>query len=101
MKHDYGEYQIKLERMIDLLHSHDELHWANYFKKSAEFLSKGQPQKSIYHALGAYGGMGSINDCLTLTGASEQDAKLGLQLRHELWLICKSKQSMLKRILEF
>ena len=100
MKTDYSDYQNKLEKLIELLRDYNEEHWANYFRKSLELLYKGKPQKSISHSLGAYGGMGSFNDSLTFTGASEQDAKLGFELRTNLWPVCKSKRSIIKRAME-
>ena len=101
MKTDYSEYQNILEEILELLRTYNEDHWANYFRKSLGLLYKGKPQKSIAHSLGAYGGMGSFNDSLCFTGASEIVANRGFSLSNILYLECKSKRSMIKRALEF
>lgn len=100
MKIDYSDYKNKLEELVELLRTYNEDHWVSYFRKSLELLYKGKPQKSISHSLDAYGGMGSFNDLLTFTGAPEDKANRGFELRNNLWLECKSKQSFLKRIFE-
>ncbi|MBB1321407.1 DUF6966 domain-containing protein [Shewanella sp. SR43-8] len=101
MKTDYSDYQNILEEILELLRTYNEDHWANYFRKSLELLYKGKPQKSIAHSIGAYGGMGSFNDSLYFTGASEVVTKRGFTLSNNLYLECKLKRNIIKRALEF
>lgn len=101
MKTDYINYQNKLEELLKLLRTYNEGHWASYFQESLELLYKGKPQKSIYHSLGAYGGMCSVNDSLSFSGASGAEAKRGFKLKNSLWLESKSKRSIIKRAIEF
>jgi len=100
MKSNYADYQDNLENLIKLLQEFNEEHWANYFQKSLELLYVGKPQKSIYHSLAAFGGMGSVTDSLTFTGANNQEVKLGFKLTASLFNECKLKRSFLKRIIE-
>ena len=100
MKSNYVDYQDNLENLIRLLREYNEEHWANYFQKSLGLLYIGKPQKSIYHSLAAFGGMGSVNDSLTFTGANNQEVKLGFKLTACLFNECKLKRSFLKRIIE-
>ena len=100
MNTKYSVYQNTLEELLILLQKYNEERWAQYFKESLGLLQKGKPQRSIYHSLNAYGGMGSFNDSVFFTGASEKEAKYGLELKEKLWLECKSKKSILKRAVE-
>lgn len=97
----YQEYKVVLEELHSLLQQYGEVHWADYFKQSLHLLYQGKPQKSIAHTLSAYGGMGSFNDSLFFTGASQDVSEQGFVLRNQLWVICKNKNSSIKRLLEW
>jgi hypothetical protein len=50
-----------LESAASLLRSHDEAHWASWLEKDAALL-KASDFGGVEHFLGAFRGMGSIND---------------------------------------
>jgi len=52
-------YEISLKILYQLLHQSGNNHWANWIKKDIKLWKL---EKSVKHHLGAYGGMGSIND---------------------------------------
>ena len=96
----YQHYRETLEELLEILGSHSEEGWCNYFSESLSYLNNGAPQKSIVHSLGAYGGMGSFNDELSFTGAPIDVAQRGFELRDILWTQCKINKSLLRRIIE-
>ncbi len=100
MNSSYQEYKVTLEELHLLLKKYGEEHWADYFKQSLNLLDQGKPQKSIAHTVSAYAGMGSFNDSLFFTGASKDASEHCFMVKHRLWVICKNKSSIIKRLLE-
>lgn len=100
MNKEYYTYKETLEELLGLLSKYKEDNWVKYFSKSKSLLDEGKTQKSIFHSLGAYGGMCSFNDALSFNGAPPVDSERGFKLREILWQQCKMKQSFFKRIIE-
>ena len=63
-------YKISLGILKQLLEESDNSHWANWINEDIQFW---ESKKDVKHHLGAYGGMGSINDLFV--GGSD---KLGI-----------------------
>lgn len=80
MKKNCAEYWKLLNELVVLLESYNEPHWADYFSKSKSYFLAGYSQKSIYHTLGAYGGMCSFSDSVSFTGAPKEVYERGLEL---------------------
>jgi hypothetical protein len=52
-----------LDSAVQLLHSVDETHWSSWLQKDATLMKDGDFY-GVQHFLGAFGGMGSINDLM-------------------------------------
>ena len=55
-------FEEMLLEMIELLKTSGDEHWAKWFQTAYDLNQSGKAPESYRKVLGAYGGMGSIND---------------------------------------
>jgi hypothetical protein len=72
----------KLDIAEALLHSFDQIHWADWLRKDAQRI-RGLDFYGIEHLLSAYGGMGSLNDVVLQT--NDHRGLLLPQAENERW----------------
>ena len=83
--------KMKLERLLTLLKDYHEPKWQAYFLKADKFLVAGKLERCKKQIRSAYGGMGSFNDSLYFTGAPQEIADEGFQLRKDLYILSEPK----------
>ncbi len=84
-----------LENLLNLLKTHNESHWVNWYSKSLQSLRDNR--FAIPQILGAYGGMGSFNDLIIhpMNGHTIEESEIDLvnnrlrELAKEIYDICK------------
>ena len=82
----------KAYRMVELLVKHPQPTWTSYFRDVLYKLKNDQFHKGAKKILGAYGGMGSFNEC-DLTGAGEEEYQEFLNLKNSMYTLAKVVKS--------
>jgi uncharacterized protein DUF6966 len=83
-----GQLVETLDRLIEILASLSESHWRKYVAKCRSLIASGH-DGGITKLLGAYGGMGSLND---LVGDTEESDIALRQLVAESYDLAKAVQ---------
>ncbi len=78
----------KLTRLVSILEEAKEDRWAKHFGEALNLLKDGSLAKCKKHILGAYGGMGSVNDT-TLNFVSDEVDREATQIKAEIYVSAK------------
>ena len=86
-----------LDAAASLLRSCGENHWADWLENDAALLRAGNVEGGIQHFLGAFGGMGSINDVVLTPISGQQIAERDVDNVYERFRALLSEASQLAK----